>query len=349
MNLSFNADMLQIARESQGFTQTQLAKQIKKSQSHIANIEQNKVQPDEDVVNSMAEVLDFPAGFFYQKGDMVGIGMSTFFYRKRASTRVKSLRLLQAEINIRVSHLRQLLNEVDIESPFDIPQLEIEEFNSPEHVANIIRANWQQPMGPIKNLINLIEQAGGIVFQFDFPTPDIDAVSVKPPDLPPLFFINESKPPCRIRFSLAHELGHMVLHRYVTDSMEEEADRFASELLLPEKEIKPNLRNVNLSSAANLKPYWRVSMAALIRRAKDLKAITPDAYSRQMKYLSMTGQRKHELVEIESESPQLLNSIIDAYSEVTACSHYEIAEQCNERYESFQQRMMNRPAIRYTG
>jgi Zn-dependent peptidase ImmA (M78 family) len=89
----------------------------------------------------------------------------------------------------------------------------------------------------------------------------------------------------RARFSVAHELGHLVMHhppRGTVGEMEKEADQFAAEFLLPEVSMRQELvRPVTLTSIAQLKVRWRVSMQALIRRARDLEIISP----RQYRYL----------------------------------------------------------------
>ncbi len=59
--------------------------------------------------------------------------------------------------------------------------------------------------------------------------------------MPPLFFINVTIPADRVRFSLAHEIGHIVVHQLPTDDMEREADRFAAEFLMPESAVRPDL------------------------------------------------------------------------------------------------------------
>ena len=97
-----------------------------------------------------------------------------------------------------------------------------------EAIAQMLRANWSLPAGTVRKLMRAIEEAGGIVVKLPFATRDIDAISQWPSDMPPLFLVNSVSPPDRLRFSLAHELGHMVMHRAATETMELEADRFAS-------------------------------------------------------------------------------------------------------------------------
>ena len=82
--------------------------------------------------------------------------------------------------------------------------------------------------------------------------------------MPVLFFVNVDSPADRVRYTLAHELGHMVLH--TTDlkddaAMEDEADEFAGAFLLPAEEIRPQLRRFDLPHLANMKGYGRCQWA----------------------------------------------------------------------------------------
>jgi Zn-dependent peptidase ImmA (M78 family) len=84
----------------------------------------------------------------------------------------------------------------------------------------------------------------------------------------------------RSRLSLAHELGHIVMHTAPDDDekMESAAHRFAAAFLMPASDIKPYLISPRLSTLRRVKAYWRVSIKALIKRAFDLALITPSQY-----------------------------------------------------------------------
>ena len=92
--------------------------------------------------------------------------------------------------------------------------------------------------------------------------------------------------------------------------MEDEADRFASELLMPEADMRSQLRNFNLQLAARLKPLWRVSMSALITRAWQLDIVTDRQRTSLHVQMSQKGWNRIEPVQIPAEEPSLLNSMI---------------------------------------
>ena len=87
--------------------------------------------------------------------------------------------------------------------------------------------------------------------------------------------MNRNQPADRQRFSLGHELGHIVMHRVPSPTMEDEANAFASALLMPTQEVRPYLSGrLTIQKLASLKPVWRVSMQALLYRARAIGTIT---------------------------------------------------------------------------
>lgn len=182
-------------------------------------------------------------------------------------------------------------------------------------VARGIRKLWQLPDGPIRNLIDTIERAGGVVFPIN-ESIKVDGISQWPIDAndrPPVFFFNSNFPGDRQRWTLAHEIGHMLMHHLPSTCEEDEADQFAGEFLMPEDEIKDDLAGLTLKHAAALKGYWKVSMQSLIYRAKTLGQISKDRYSRLFKELTAKGYRKCEPVPIPQEVPELFPELVKVF------------------------------------
>jgi Zn-dependent peptidase ImmA (M78 family) len=160
-------------------------------------------------------------------------------------------------------------------------------------------------------VVKVIEDAGAIVVPCDFGKFEVDAISRWLPDMPPLFYTNVNSQVDRFRMNLAHELAHMVMHRVPEPEMEEQANIFAAEFLMPSAEIKPQLFGLTLSKMAALKPYWRTSMASILKQASDLKCIN-EGTARYM-WIQMGQYRKREPAELDlsPEHPRLLQEIVD--------------------------------------
>jgi len=183
-------------------------------------------------------------------------------------------------------------------------------------VANHIRRTWGVPDGPVKSLTTLCERAGIIVVHCNFPE-KIDGVTMRLRDVPPIIFLNQNAPADRMRHSLGHELGHLIMHSIPTDTMEEEADMFAGELLAPIKELRSDLigGRITLERLVQLKKYWRVSVASLLYRAGRAGLVTKNQSSYLWRQISSRGWRKREPDETQfpHELSQLYSEIISLH------------------------------------
>ncbi len=314
----FNPHMLILGRDVRGVTQSELSDAMGFGQGTVSKVETGVLPATDDLINSAAQFLRFPREFFFEPGRPYG--MPPFHYRRRKKLSAKALGKIVAEMNIRRLHLTKMLRSFERKTNAFIPEIDRDEYQggkkaplTPEEAARVIRESWMLPRGPIPNMIELLEANGGIVIPCDFGSDLIDAMSQRIDGLPVLFFVNSHAPADRLRHTLAHELGHMVLHTLSVrddDVMEDEADAFAGAFLLPAEEIRPQLRKFDLRQLANLKSYWKVSMAAIAVRADRLKLITP--YQSKMFWIEMSrlGYRKREPNEPPKETPNLLRQMI---------------------------------------
>jgi Zn-dependent peptidase ImmA (M78 family)/transcriptional regulator with XRE-family HTH domain len=324
-----NVAMVTLARESRGLTQTELAHLIGVSQAMLSKIEAGAKVPTDAMLARLAEELKYPVEFFSQPDTVFGPGLSEFFHRKRQDVGVKTLARVHAQINIVRMHITRLLRSVE-DMDVKIRPLDMEDFEGkPQEVARAIRSTWQIPEGPIPNVIRMIEDAGGIVIRYPFGTSRIDAISRWVPGLPPLFFVNDGLSTDRERLTLCHELGHLIMHDVPNSQMETEANQFAAELLMPEQEIAPQLDRITIDRLAALKPYWRVSMQALLFRAQELKKVT--ARAAQFLWIQMAPYRRQEPPELDlmPEAPTLLQEILDLHRNTFGYGLPEFAKMLN--------------------
>ena len=148
---------------------------------------------------------------------------------------------------------------------------------------------------------------------------------------------------------MAHELGHLVMHvgnpPISSEQAEEEADAFASEFLMPEREIKQQLYNLNESSLCLLKRRWKVSMHALVRRAKDLNTITQQQYRNIQINFSRKGYTKSEPVPLSPEIPFMWDDIINLYKEELGYSNNDLMSMMHINSKDYFAWFVHKPAI----
>jgi Zn-dependent peptidase ImmA (M78 family)/DNA-binding XRE family transcriptional regulator len=324
MSGSVNPEMLILARESRGYTQGKLAEETGISQANISKYESGLLNVAEAHVWQIAKALHYPMELFFLTERRYGFGSSCTYHRKRQTMPVWSLKVILSKLNLRRIALARYLNGVDIESENNFPRFDLDEYdNDVERIAGLVRETWKLPNGPVSNLVRAIEGAGGIVLKEYFGTRKLDAVSQVIPGLPPVFLINAEMPGDRLRFTLAHELGHIIMHTIPTDDVEGEADRFASEFLMPARDIVTDLDSLKWADLARLKSYWKVSIAALITRARDLGKISPRQYQTLFEKRAKSGYNVKEPIPIPIEEPTLSRSLIDFYRDENG---YTVAE-----------------------
>lgn len=309
--MALNPKLVAMARESRGLTQGQLADALNISQSKLSKLETGTLDGTEDDIACLSSTLRYTPEFFQKTAEeCFGLGSMCIFHRKRASAQAGMLRILQAKINIFRMQVASLTSDVDIELSFKLHRLDVDQFGGPVESARELRRLWKLPLGPVGNLVGLIERAGVIVWNTDLGSDRIDAVSQVVEGHRPVFLMNARSPADRLRFSLCHELGHVIMHNDGSPNKEQEADQFASEFLMPAKDIKPMLAKLTLDKAATLKAAWRVSMAALIKRAADLGQISERHYRTLFTQMSQHGWRVLEPVAIPAERPTALQGVL---------------------------------------
>lgn len=311
-----NASLIKVARQARGLSQVQLATAAGVTQAAVSKLEAGIIQPSREVLEDLARVLSFPVSLFYETDPIFGVPVS-ISYRKRASVGARATDQLEAEINLRLMHLRRLLSSIDYEPELSFPVLDVDEYGgSGARIAELVRRHWAVPSGPIHNLTSLVERAGCIVMQCEFESLGVDGLTLHPPGLPVCIFLNSAMPGDRQRFTLAHELGHAVMHRFPSPEMEQQADDFASELLVPARDIRGAfVDGVSLPRLASLKPIWKVSMASLLMCAKKLGRLTPKQSAYLWRQMSAAGYRKQEPLEVEvaPEQASVFTDIVRAH------------------------------------
>ena len=329
--MNFNPEMLILARESRGLSQSALAEVMSLYQGTISKIEGGLLVPTPEMCLKLADALDYPPEFMFQEDKIYGFNSTVFFHRKRQALPDRTLRRLHAQINIRRIHLERLLRSAEVDAKNRFERIDTAEYGDRvENIAQIVRASWLIPPGPIRSVIGAIEDAGGFVFEWDFGTRKVDAISEWVEGYPPLFFVNSTSEITgdRLRMTLAHEIGHIILHTFPSPTMEEEANRFAGEFLMPGREIKSSLHRLSIPKLAQLKSHWKVSMQAIIERAYHLGTISPS----QRKYLFIQfgrfGYRLREPMEtdIPREKPAMLKELIDTHIKELGYSVSDLSE-----------------------
>lgn len=343
----FNGERLKVARMWRNLSATQLADVTGFSRQTISMLENGKlINPEFTTVQKLSEKLEFPITFFLEE-IKINLNESTTYFRSLLTTN-KKYRVEQEEKIKFIAIVYNMLSEYLEFEKINLPH--ISRNTTPQEAANILRAHWGLGNRPIDNIVYLAENNGLIVTDFETATGDVDAFSHKiTSDDMETYLIGYSKnkrTAARIHFDVAHEIGHILLHNWCEDleciekeefkEIELQAHAFASAFLLPEEEFYKDVSPyaTNLAYYTELKKTWKVSIAAMIRRAKDLDIINADDYSRLMRNMQKHGIRKTEPLddELVTAEPSLLRQAIKILFDQKVFTPNDFLEELSREY-----------------
>jgi len=320
LSKSFNADRLKLARLARGWKQGELAERVASSPSYISELERAKKEPGDLLVEALAEALGYSPEFFY-KEEPVLFQRDSVNFRHRAATP----EYLKDRIASRASLYGTLIQFLDSQlglPSFDVPDIAATTKEEVEEAARYCRQYWGLGAeAPVDNMVRVAENAGVPTVEFE-DVDKVDAFSAVSAETA-VIFLNRMRPSAsRRKWSIGHELGHLVVHRNVTTgdkATEDQANLFAGEFLMPAASFGPEFRAMprrDLAHMLELKQRWKTSLQAIICRGRDLGYLSAVETRRLYKLLSARGWRRQEPHEPEEDIPEIIPSAIAALGEV---------------------------------
>lgn len=323
--MNFSGDRLRTARIYRNMTISDLADKISVSKQAISQYEKELIAPKPEVLFKLVSILEFPMAFFTEQDD-VKTKIENTFFRALSSTRTLDLNTqeIKTEIIVRIyNFLSGYLNFPRL----DLPNTDQIESSEIEEVASMVRSYWGLSEEPIINMVSLLEKKGMIISSFATETDKIDAFTqIHTINGEQQFCIvlgNDKQSMVRRNFDAAHELGHIILHNKLINikdlsndefkKIESEANQFAASFLMPKNAFFADLTNpTNIDSYLKLKKKWKISIAAMVMRAKQLGRINTTQYQNLMKQISYRKWRKGEPYDDiwEVQRPQLFKKAI---------------------------------------
>lgn len=315
LNELFSGERLQLAREFRCLTQTELGERVAASCSLVSLCETGKKRdPAADLIAACATVLGFEPTFFYGPlEDAFREDECSFRHRRAASEKMKSqVRAHATLVGMVVARLRSWFRFPQL----DIPTIRASNLEEIESAAEECRRHWQLGIdAPILQVGRVLERAGVILVRHLVKSPKVDAFSRY--GRTSVIFLNQTiQSTSRWNFDIAHECGHLVMHRGIsTGSVETEdaANRFASAFLLPRKAFSREFRMPSFSwtHIFDLKRRWHVSAGAIVKRGYDLGLLDAVGYRQAFKYMSGKGWTKGEPYEPPFQQPELLEMALN--------------------------------------
>lgn len=290
------------AREARALSMIELANSIGVTRQSISKYERGIIGPSMEMLQAIASTLSYPVDFFYKENVQSVAKGSALFFRSNANIakkiktackyQIKWTDEIKRQLELYVEFVEQMIPAVDKDYE-GIFSDEIEE------LALQIRKGWGLGDGPLKDIVGILENKGVIFSQIlsrkSCSYKGIDAFSSWRNRTPYILFNLAQKSAVRTRFSICHELGHLILHssisqddaskKAIIDFADEQADRFAAAFLLPATSFPKDIHGSSLSMLEPVKRKWGVAFSTIIRRCETLSLLTDnqiDYLKRQM-------------------------------------------------------------------
>lgn len=308
---AFAPARLTMARELAGMRKIDLAQAIERTAAAVSQYELGQARPSAETLQRCAVALDVPVSFFTAGRPQLRLDTAGAHFRSLRSTTAHQRQQALAHVEL----LWELIDQLD--NVLELPRLDLglplgARPGGPAAVAAMIRTAWEVPPGPVAHLVRTLETRGLVLTQL----PGVDAETIDAFSAAlggrPIIVLSRKGNPMRQRFSVAHELGHLLLHPEPApgDSRHErEANVFAAELLMPGDEIIDRLPSpVDITDLKEIADGYGVSVAALAYRGKDLGVYSESTLKRIMATLTRLGWRTEEPVSSRypGERPELL-------------------------------------------
>lgn len=325
----FVGEKLREAREARGFNASELADLLEISRQSISKYENDLQSPSPQVMDKICQILMLPSDFFLHARKRKIDNESPIFYRSMsAATKTERLRAQGRYLWLQdiFSYLWKFIEFPSVNLPTfdDVPKDPTLISNEIiEDIAVRTRRYWNLGDGPISSMVWLLENNGIIVGSYNLETATLDAFSQVLFNRPHIILGIDKKSAVRSRFNAAHELGHLILHQGIPKKLlnspqyfkmiEDQAHRFAGAFHLTESAFIEEVSSVSLEQFRLLKPRWKVSIAAMLHRAKDLGFVEEEEAHLLWRNYNRRGWKKLEPLddEIPQEQPQLLKNAFE--------------------------------------
>ncbi|WP_275100331.1 helix-turn-helix domain-containing protein [Sedimenticola hydrogenitrophicus] len=298
------AERLIRARKAAGLSMSALASEVGVSANAIKKYEHGENMPSSTNLLKLAKALNVRSEYFFRP---VRVELKGVEYRKRANTPQRLIDRINGDVMEQAERWVELLGLFPdsvvpvpgFSQPGGMPD-KITSLEAIEAIADQVRSEWSLGLNPIPDMIDTLESNGVMIIttavesdkKFDGLAGAIEGA--------PLVVISAHQPGDRQRFTLAHELGHLVLQGRLAPGMEEEkaCNRFAGAFLLPKQAILQHLGTNRTALEPQelhlLKHEFGISMMSILVRAGQCGVIRESLQKRYYYRFGQLGWRSLE-------------------------------------------------------
>lgn len=314
------SERLNQARQAHGLSLRALAEKVGVSAMMLSKYERAESVPSSDVLLALSDALGVRTEYFFRTST---IDLYRVEHRNKHRWKLPK----QAETKVLADVRDQLERWAELDKvipapwsvPFSLPKSlpsMVNSLDAVEDIAMAVREHWNLGFNPITDLIDVLETRGIKVFTTRFDDSRFEGMSARSGDHH-VVVVGRQWPGDRQRFTLAHELGHLVLDERLVDGVDKEkaADRFAGAFLVPEPSVKEALgerrRSLEMYELYLLKQEFGLSIGGWSYRALNVGVISKTTHKEFWRHLVHEGWNKTEPGDpCPSEKPRLFEQTV---------------------------------------
>lgn len=322
---------LKFARELRCETIIGLANKLGVSRQAVSNWENGNRIPEFNMIQGISKELNVPYSFLVSK-EKICISSSMALFRSKVAIPKRTLISFEKILDLYSVFVRETENLVSLPK-FRLSSLILKNKDFSildekiiENRAKKVREFSSLGNGPISNITALLERAGIMIAYVSEPKSGVYALTKKINNRYFILLNVYEQSAVRIRFSLAHELGHILLHSNYDSGiykntvlhkrLEKEADLFASILLMPQDGFLLDVIRPTLGGLTLLKPHWKVSIQSMVMRLCQLGILDESHKIMIFKEISRKYSRFNEPYDngknkIKIDYPSLMNAAFE--------------------------------------
>ncbi|WP_286861837.1 MULTISPECIES: helix-turn-helix domain-containing protein [Acinetobacter] len=305
MNVKFNPLRLIEAREARGIKQTALSSIIGYSTTSISKWENGHIEPDTQSLDAISSALGLPMEWFFQPSLTAS---SVYHFRSQSAATKTAQEIARIRLRWTAEFANKLVEWVDLPEVNLIPSPSRENAlnltnDEIEAYAQKLREHLGLGVNPIPNLTQLLEASGIIIVCEESGFTSMDGVSAWIDGRPYIWTASDKASCVRSRFDIAHELGHIILHKHLTaedcnsikhKKIEDQAHLFAGCFLMPAIAASSLFRVITLDTLLAQKKKWGISVGAMISQCSNANLINEEQTLRLRKNMSFRKWRTRE-------------------------------------------------------
>ncbi|PWA09501.1 helix-turn-helix domain-containing protein [Flavobacterium laiguense] len=288
------------SRIHKGLSLQEVADSIGVSKQMVNKYELGKSMPTSDKLIAISKLFNQKIDYFFRKSEVV-IGEISF--RKKSNFGVKKVNSLKEEIRIQIENYLFIENICNVSNAFENPLQDyaIQEEQDVKTAVNTLRNHWNIGQDAIHNIIELLEDNHIKVIEVDDDSKKFDGLATVIDGKYHIIVITKAMPIERKRFTLLHELGHLLLPIATLEEKQQEklCNVFASEMLLSENNLITELGNqrsrITFEELKNVQEKYGMSISAIVYKLGETKIMSQERVKKFYQKLNFDAALKQSV------------------------------------------------------